>query len=683
MNNKYKVGRPRLANSKQKKNAIIWLASSLFLVIAIISVFLINDMGVLNLKASASNSSGLKKNGFIYYSQLHRYTRFCGRSGATIGTSGCGVTSMAMVLRNLYGDKKYTPEYTMREAYKGHFCGAGISGTYWKYFPYSAKIHNLKYYNIPKNASGVKKIKEILKNGGLVIVNVGYKSPFTHGGHYMVLYKLSKSGRVYVANPSKRPRTLDNNTYDLQKDFLNKGWTKNGWWGFELKNKTTTTKKVSAKITTPKLASSSTSARDKLEKMEDGRCPVAPTINPVLLSGSTYRTDKVEYSVNISNLTEAEQNKLYILAQPYDKSRVLTYTRLVGNKGKTEKKKEKIGVYKNAKSYPLKSILKKSGERYTKVINTDEAYHITLYSGGKKCYDNFFVKDGYNFVNNYKKYVLSKYNIVTSKGIVKGAMSNAKVKSSDSKVFKVNNKIDELSLKAAFYGAKDGSEKNKSAVIKMTNGNLSGTFKVTIPDRYLRTTYLSNPLTGGNTAIGKAKLKKASNTKDKNGNKLYGVEFVKNPKTKKALKVNDKVYAMDSGTVTTARAKQSSKDTYGYIVRIKSTVNSEENEIFIHSYAHLNKLYVKKGMRVHKGQVIGTVGKTGKKGKNLSKPTLYVTLDHINLNKKSEVLLLNNFIGRNLSYSVVNNDDKNYKAFQSYIENKDLCKYYIIGNTCN
>ena len=680
MKDKYKVGRPKLADGKQKKNAIIWLASSLILIVLIIVIFLVNNTNLLSIQGKA------KKWNFVYYSQLGRHTQFCGRSGKTIGTSGCGVTSMSMVLTNLFEDKKYTPEYTMREAYKGHFCGSGISGTYWKYFPYAAKKHSLKYYNIPKSAAGVKKIKEILNNGGLVIVNVGYKSPFTSGGHYMVFYKLSKTGRVYVANPSSKLRKLDNKTYDLQKDFLNKGWTKNGWWGFELKNKPTTEKKkVSVKVTTPKLGSSGKKAVEKVDNMPDGRCPVAPNITGVKSSNSNYVTNKVNYSVSIaSDMTEEEINKLYIVEASYNGKRKLSYTRLVGNKGKSEKKKEQVGVYNTQKVTKLVNAMTKTSTGYKKTITSNDAYYIALYSGGKRCYVNYIVKDGYTFVNNYKKYTLSRYNIVTSKGVVKGVATNAKATSSDNRVFKVNNNLTHVSLKAASYNAKNGSEKNKTATITIKNNKLTGTFKVKIPDRYIRSTYLGNPLTGGYAdKIGKGSLKKASNTKDKNGNKLYGIEFTKNPKTKKALKVGDKVYAMDSGTVTTARAKEGNKDTYGYLVRIKTVVNSEKNEIFIQSYAHLGKLYVKKGMRIHKGQVIGTVGKTTKKGKSLKKPTLYVTFDHINKSNKSEVLLLNNFIGRNLSYEAVNNTDNNYKAFQIYISDSNLCKYNITGNACN
>ena len=489
-----------------------------------------------------------------------------------------------------------------------------------------------------------------------------------------VLNEFVLATKKYVANPN-RQGMVKKGQYPYT--FVKKHWFNAGWWGFMPKtttSKSTTTKKTTAVTKTNKpLNSSGDIDINELKKMNAGKCPVAPTITGVL-NGSTYYTNKVNYSVNTSNLTTDEVNKLYVVTESYNKFKKTKITRLVGNKGKSETKTETLGEYNEPVVKKLTNVLSKNNDKYSKIFTTGDTYRISLYSGKKLCYLRFVVKDGVTLKNTYRRYNLSRYSILTTKGVVSGTMTNAKASSTDEKVFKVSKKMNELSLKASTMTAKDGHEKNKSATITIEAGNLKGSFKVVIPDRYAITSYLSNPLTGDNTPIGKDSLSKADNTKDSSGNKAYGVEFTRNPKTNKKLNLDDKVYAMDSGTVTAVR-KSNSKDTYGNVIRITSTINKDENEKFIHSYAHLNKMYVKKGMRVHKGQVIGTIGKSSKKDKKLKNPTLFVTLDHINKNNKSEVLLLNNFVGRDLRYNVVTNKDDNYKLFTSYIKDSELCKY--------
>ena len=667
---KSKIGRPKLANRSQKKTAILVLSISfiLLLTLTLFSFLTLNiSFNKLDGKIDKVVNMGKSKK-FYYYTQINRYTRFCGRSGANIGTSGCGTTSMAMILTNLTGNKKFTPEYTMKEAYKGGYCGPGISGTNWHYFKYSAKKHNLKYESIPVSKKGSERVKEILREGGLVIANVNYNSPYTHGGHYIVIYKVDKKGYVYVANPNRQGIVKKG---EKPYKFVTNHWFNAGWWGFF--PKTTTTKKTTTKKTTT--TTSATNPENKLQKLSKGKCPVAPTITSVLKSGSKsiYETNKVNIRINVSNLSSSELEKLYIVTKTYDSNRISKYTRVVGNNGKSEKKKEKIGIFNASEPKLVTSTFTLKNNGYEKTLNTGDYYYVGIWSGSKLCYYNYFVKENVKLNNSFKRFRFIKYNILTSNGLVKGSAPNATVKSSDSKVLQVAKKMSDLSLKASSRNSKNGSEKNKTATVVIKNNKISGSFKLTIPDRYAVTTYLSNPLTGTNKTFGSGKLTKASNTKDKKGNKVYGVEV--------NAEEGSKVYAMDSGTISSVRSKANDEDTYGLLVRIKSTTSSTGEEYFIHSYAHLNKVYVKKGQRVHKGQVIGTVGKTTKKGKKLSKAMLFVTFDHLNKKGQSEVLLLNNFVGRNLRYDVVTKEDNNYKLFQKYIADKNLCKYSY-NNPC-
>lgn len=172
---------------------------------------------------------GLPDDLYKYYSQRDYKTQFCGRTNATISSSGCGVTSMAMVISNLT-DQTVTPEDTMKEAYEGGYCGAGIDGTSSGYFSVAAKKYGLTYKQLSVDKKGAEEAAQILRNGGLIIANVNDLSPFTTGGHYIVIRKIDEDGKVYVGDPNHKE--LYNKRYDLSS-FIN-GWISSGhaWFAF-------------------------------------------------------------------------------------------------------------------------------------------------------------------------------------------------------------------------------------------------------------------------------------------------------------------------------------------------------------------------------------------------------------------------------------------------------------------
>lgn len=254
---KNKVGRPKLADKKTKKTAIYMCVASMVFVIGIIisAVYTISGGSFKNILGEATNSYFMNHN-FTYFSQKESpqdIIQFCGRTDykkyskrpdhyPTIATSGCGVTSAAMVLNNLVS-KDITPKVTMNEAHRAGYCGSGIDGTNNKYYKYMANKHNLKYTALSRNSKGIKKAKEILRNGGLLIASVNSRSGMTKGSHYVVIYKISKNDNVYVANPNKYLNDPKNTLavkslkkpYKLET-FVNKGWINSGWWGFERKS---------------------------------------------------------------------------------------------------------------------------------------------------------------------------------------------------------------------------------------------------------------------------------------------------------------------------------------------------------------------------------------------------------------------------------------------------------------
>lgn len=401
-----------------------------------------------------------------------------------------------------------------------------------------------------------------------------------------------------------------------------------------------------------------------IKSLKEGTCPVAPNAVGVSNGTGTYATDKIKMTIAASDMSD-----IYIVQNSYNANRELEYAKA----GKYTK--EKIGAWNNDLVNPVDGLFTKEGTHYAKEINIGDYYYTAVYAGSKKCYVNYYVKDGTTLNNTTRTYTISNHNIVTSKGIIKGT-NDIEMTSSDAAVFAINEKHNDKSYKATSQNAKNGSEKaeDKTTTItfKDSKNNLSGAFKFKLVDRYWETTYLLNPLTGRTTdSLGKVdKVTKVNNTANSDGAKVYGVELT-------TAKEGDAVYAMDSGYVKDLGNEESNKNSWGKWIYVESNVNGYR---YVQAYAHLKTIYVNKGDRIHKGQIIGTVGKTAKKGKPLSKPTLFVGFTRL-VGNEYKPLLLNNFVGRNLSYAIITND--NYSTFENWIDDKDLCKWTLSGDTCN
>ena len=394
---------------------------------------------------------------------------------------------------------------------------------------------------------------------------------------------------------------------------------------------------------------------------QEGKCPVAPSVEGILNSNKTYNTGRVKITINTSNLTQEELKEVYVVEKPYDDKRIVSY------KINGKKKKEKIGDFKEGTTKPIISAFKKINTGYSKTINIGSMYYVAIYSGSKKCYYNYFVKDSVTLNNYTRKYRFSKFNILTKKGVVRGVITNAKAASNNSKVLNVSKDIDGFSYKATgqnVYVGKEGKNKAKT-MITITDINKSGKFYITLPSRYFITGYLKNPLTNSNKSLGKvSNLTKASHTKNSDGKKVYGTEI--------KTSANKKVYAMDSGTIIKVRNNTSKKDTYGRLIQIKSSIRNEE---YIHTYANLSSISVKKGDRIYKGQVIGKT----------SKSYLFVSFTQRSKDKSKKQtynsVLLNNFVGRKIFYARVDNDS--YKSFQKWIDDGKECLYQYDEATCD
>ena len=191
-----------------------------------------SDSGVRKMKREEIASKYDKdiKNGKMYYS-LFKYPIYYYNQGDfnqevcknpidgqshTIAKSGCGITTMSMIVSTFLG-KNIEPTEIGEVAYKtGSFTGDGM-GTHIDKIPDTLREFGLKATPVANDESGRQQVKDALRsNDSLVIVNVG-PGNFTKSGHYMLLADMNVSDNVYVldpnCNPERHPERGNTNRY--------------------------------------------------------------------------------------------------------------------------------------------------------------------------------------------------------------------------------------------------------------------------------------------------------------------------------------------------------------------------------------------------------------------------------------------------------------------------------------
>lgn len=122
--------------------------------------------------------------GLTYYSQIDSrwknilYTSTNNKT-QTIGSSGCGPTSAAMVVSSIKGE--ITPDVMAKNFVKYGYRSAN-SGTYWSAFRAVADEFNIGY----TETSDIQRALQLLENKNYVIVSCG-NGLFTTGGHYIAI----------------------------------------------------------------------------------------------------------------------------------------------------------------------------------------------------------------------------------------------------------------------------------------------------------------------------------------------------------------------------------------------------------------------------------------------------------------------------------------------------------------
>ena len=122
--------------------------------------------------------------GLTYYNQTdsrwrhHQYS-LIGDTSQTIGTSGCGPTSAAMVVTAIKGT--ITPP-EMGDLFVQYGYRSASSGTYWSAFRWVADVFDIGY----QECSSLDTAVDLVRNNNYVICSVG-NGLFTTGGHFIVI----------------------------------------------------------------------------------------------------------------------------------------------------------------------------------------------------------------------------------------------------------------------------------------------------------------------------------------------------------------------------------------------------------------------------------------------------------------------------------------------------------------
>ena len=173
-------------------------------------------------QSSASPAKVKTVNGFPLYNQLDYPNKRFG--SGTVATSGCGITSLAMVATYLTGHTFLPDELA------GYFGGYGENNV--QRLEYGAKQMQLPI----RKADNIRQIFSAMKEGNIAILLMNHLSIFTESQHFIVLNGMTKDGKYLVAD-SYAPNY---EKWDLKRGF-EEGFSEkdlllgyNGGWIFDV-----------------------------------------------------------------------------------------------------------------------------------------------------------------------------------------------------------------------------------------------------------------------------------------------------------------------------------------------------------------------------------------------------------------------------------------------------------------
>lgn len=139
----------------------------------------------------------------VYYNQMD--SRWADKPYGprdTIGVSGCGPTSLSIVVSTLTS-KRIDPVTMANWAYNNGYLAEG-TGSYHSLIPDGAQHFGLNVQGAAQKDQ--QTMINALSSGKLVVAIMG-KGHFTSSGHFMVLRGVTSEGKILVADPASRKRS--------------------------------------------------------------------------------------------------------------------------------------------------------------------------------------------------------------------------------------------------------------------------------------------------------------------------------------------------------------------------------------------------------------------------------------------------------------------------------------------
>lgn len=165
-----------------------------------------------------------------YYNQTDKRWGADFYGSSPIANSGCGPTSLAMVVSGLTGQQITPNEVAQWSVANGH--RAEGAGSYWSLMTAGGSYYGLNVESVSRN--NPDKIVEALSNGHPVVASMG-KGHFTNGGHFIVLRGLTADGKILVHDSNSVKRS--NQEWDLSiimnESSTNGGVSGNPFWIFK------------------------------------------------------------------------------------------------------------------------------------------------------------------------------------------------------------------------------------------------------------------------------------------------------------------------------------------------------------------------------------------------------------------------------------------------------------------
>lgn len=153
--------------------------------------------------STGESGSGDIINNFPYYNQGDPNWGQKGYGKGTISSSGCGPTSMAMVMKS-YG-RNVTPVDTVQYSLDHGFRING-QGTSWDFFANIGKANGLTVEQYDGGQRGIDVTKAKLASN-IPVIGSMRPGDFTKGGHFIVFSGLDSDGTIRVNDPSSRERS--------------------------------------------------------------------------------------------------------------------------------------------------------------------------------------------------------------------------------------------------------------------------------------------------------------------------------------------------------------------------------------------------------------------------------------------------------------------------------------------